>query len=205
MRYALQTIAVVVLFIALPITTVRAQPYGLQVAESVETRSESQLDITAGVVFNSDGSCVGLRDTFACTEDVRIFAEVGAVTLKDANTDLAAQGGFTVSLPIDVPFDLGVRGAVYGSNGDATDTIGGNLMALASKEAFYPNLFFYGGLGLDYRSIQTGQDTSTEETDRVTDPLLSLGTLLPLNEHLLVYIEVTVTDDPFIGCGLRYR
>jgi hypothetical protein len=188
-----------------------AQGYGLPTAESYEPREDGCFDITAGAVFGHDLAFYGLRDTFAALETLRFFVDVGIIDPPDSHSvDLAAQAGAVYCLPFDLPNDmyLGVRGALYTMNADKLDVSGGNVMLLMSRQTYFKDLFLYGGVGGDARRVKKVAADGRENSDHKLNPILALGALMPmtqLSEHLFFYAELTVTDDPFIGVGIRYR
>jgi hypothetical protein len=186
-----------------------AQICGLPVADSFEAREDGAFDLTAGASFASVVKFYGVRDTFACTENSRLFVDVGVADPHAGENDLALQGGMVAGIPAtDLPVALGVRGAVYGMNADEFEVFGGNLLALASKEMLFEGLFFYGGVGLDYRRVKIGIESETTKADYEYNGVLTAGALIPftaVSEHLFFFTELTVTDYTFIGLGLRYR
>jgi hypothetical protein len=188
-----------------------AQGYGLPVVESAEPRDQNFFDVTVGANVGQDTQYYGARDMFAVQKGLRFAIDLGLVSPEEGDNDLAAQGSMLVCLNVDCPVALGMRAAIYGMNGNAFDVLGGNTMLMASQELIFEGLFLYTGLGIDFRSTKTHLDAAAAEgveagkdsTDEKVSALWSLGALMPMTEHLWFFTELTVTDDTFIGAGIR--
>jgi hypothetical protein len=195
-----------------------AQGYGLQVAESAEARVQDYADLTLGTALGPNIQYYGARSTFGIQKGLRAFFDLGLVDPRKGDLDLAAQGGLLVCLQVESPIDLALRGAMYGMPGDKMDVIGGNAMFLVSKEIVYEGLFVYSGLGIDLRSEELAGDPvihthggssviayEGHDTKHKVNPIWTLGALLPINDYVSFYTELTLTDNPFFGFGIRIR
>lgn len=196
----------------------RAQGYGLPVVDSAETKDPGYVSWTLGTVLGLDTQSIGVRSTTTIQKGLRVFVDLSGVNPEEGDGDLAAQGGAVVSLNVDSPFAMAARGTIYGMNGDDMEVLGGSGMLLAGRETVVEGLFLYTGLGLDYRSTtkhhgaeeQTvnGKLTVTpahDSTDDKASPLWALGALVPMNKNISFFTELTVTDDVFVGLGLRFQ
>lgn len=188
--------------------------FGLPVAESFEARETGIMDLAGGAMVGKDMQCYAVRDTFCAMDDLRFFVDLGLMNFNEGGETFAAQGGAVYCLPIDVPVDLGLRLSAYGANSDYRDYLGGTMMFLASQEVYFEGLYLYGGLGVDYRQTKTDLsevadpsiDPSTIPESYTDDKFYATGTagaLMPVTEHLAVFLEFTYDKDPFVGIGLR--
>jgi len=197
---------------------VNAQGIGLLPTETAELRSNEWVDITAGAVVGEHQQFYGARDTFNIMPEFRLFADLGMVNRADYDADIGAQIGALYVLPLDTEFDNAIRTSLFGSTGDLIQEIGGTLSWIVSYQPLENGVIFYGGLGLELDS-QDSKDRTIDVTvsgvpstqiepgiqkTRVY-PLINIGALMPIIEHVNVFTEFAYTDDWWIGVGLRVR
>ncbi len=203
---------------------VNAQGIGLLPTETAEVRESEWIDITAGAVFSDRQQFYGARDTFTLMPECRLFADLGMVNRDGYDTDLGAQAGMTYAIPLDTEFDNAMRASLFGSTGDQIGEFGGTLSWIVSYRPLENGVIFYGGLGveLDHKSFKErianvmviDPNTSAESTQSVIEPssnstriypLLNIGALMPVFEHVNVFAEFAYTENWWIGVGLRVR
>ena len=190
---------------------VNAQGIGLLPSETAEAWNGEWVDITAGAVFGDRQQFYGARDTFSIMPEFRLFADLGVVNRDSYDTDIGAQLGALYALPIPTVFDNALRVSGYGSTGEQVEEIGGTLSWIVSYQPLENGVIFYGGLGLEVDSQSFKEriisDTLTEPSSHKTRayPLLNIGALMPIIEHVNIFTEFAYTDDWWIGVGLRVR
>ena len=205
-------------------TLVNAQGIGLLPSESAELRTNEWVDITAGAVIGAHQQFYGARDTFYILPECRLFADLGVVNRDNTDeitfgTDLGAQIGALYALPLDTEFDNALRASLYGSTGDQIEEIGGTLSWIVSYQPLENGVMFYGGLGIEVDSksfkeritnVTLADGTESPQTEPSYNktrayPLLNVGALMPIMEHVNVFAEFAYTEDWWIGVGLRVR
>ncbi len=203
---------------------VNAQGIGLLPTETAEVRESDWVDITAGAVFSDRQQFYGARDTFSLMPECRLFVDLGVVNRDSFDTDLGAQAGMIYAIPLETEFDNAVRASLYGSTGDQIGEFGGTLSWLVSYQPLENGVIFYGGLGveLDHKSFKqriadvmvidpiTGAEAAQSviepsSTSSRIYPLLNVGALMPVFEHVNIFAEFAYTENWWIGVGLRVR
>lgn len=194
----------VVLTFAVP---AMAQLAGLPIAGGAVAPA-GMLQGSGGVVLGDDFNLYGVRGTFAPIDGLSVFGDAGALDPDEGDMGWALQGGGLFVLPLGLPVDLGLRGALGFGGFDADVpgvdasmtimTLNGGVLASKTIEMFTPYAF----AGLNYADTTVevnGHDASDDETDLA----VAAGVVFSLNEMLSFYGEIAHIDDLFVGLGGR--
>lgn len=160
---------------------------------------------SGGVVIGDDFNVYGVRGTFAPIEGLALFGDVGALDPDEGDMGWAVQGGGLFVLPLDLPVDVGLRGAAglggYDLDGGDATVLDLNAGVLASKtiEQFTPYAF----VGLNYFKWEVDVDHGGEVDDDETDLAIAGGASFAVNETFSLYAEIAHIDDLFFGLGGR--
>ena len=215
-RYVAAAAVMAVGLFAMGATRVHAQGIGLLSAETSEARELEWLNISAGAVIGEDRDFYGGRSTFWIVPEVRSFVDLGFVSLRDrevpSSTDIGAQAGLIYALPTVLPFDNSIRGAVYGATGDRHNIVGTTLAWMSSYQPTKGGVAYYGGLGLgaewhNRHALTMSEDgvDLPEDTDSTVYPLVDVGAMMPVVEHISLFVEWAYTDTWWVGVGVRVR
>ena len=198
-------IGLVVLTCALPAL---AQLAGLPIAGGAEAPA-GLVQGSGGLVLGDDFNMYGVRGTFAPVQNLAMFGDAGLLDPDEGDMGWAFQGGGLFVLPLGLPLDVGLRGALgYGGfdvdeagvEGEATIlTLNGGVLASKKIEMFTPYAF----AGLNYADTEVDIDGYGEASDDETDLAVAAGVVVALNEMISFYGEIAHVDDPFFGLGAR--
>lgn len=182
-----------------------AQMVGLPVMDTATPRDQGNLELLPGVVIGQDMDFYGARTTLSVLDECRVFLDVGQVDIEKGDANFGIQGGMLYTLMSNDFIDLGVRGAGYYANTDLLGLTGCNGMLVFSDETVLPQLFFHGGIGLDYvhKSIETRWGASSNQNE--LNPALSLGLSYQCNENFILFTEANYVDGLYAGIGLSIR
>jgi len=186
---------------------VHGQTIGLQTADTAESRAAGKAEVTAGAMLGSDLHFYGARGTYTLLNELRGFADVGLVGVSDADASFGAQIGALYSLPDEFISDLGIRATGYYADTYRKGFLGGTLMLISSDETLIPDLFVYGGLGVDISRHEfhaiPGSDRYTKDE---TKPVGTVGLIYYFTQNVGVYTEGSYRDpDFFFGLGVKVR
>lgn len=196
--------ALVVLAFAVPAL---AQLAGLPIAGGA-VAPEGLMQASGGVVFGDDFNTYGVRGTFAPIEGLALFGDAGALDPDEGDLGWAVQGGGLFVLPLELPVDLGIRGAlgfggfdadVPGVDATATlMTLNGGVLASKTIDMLTP--YAFAGINYVDTTVEVnGHDSSDDETDLA----IAGGAVFAVNEMLSFYAEIAHIDDLFFGLGGR--
>ena len=179
----------------------RGQVLGLPVADHAGKIPAGTIDGGAGFGHSSDFDLYGGRIGYAITDDVRCFGDMGF-----ADNDFVGQVGSVVSFPLELPIDLGLRGAVYKGFSEDMDVLGLSAMAMTSMQVYYVGLFVYAGAGINLKlEDKEGEFPDTSSGDETTiDPAATLGFLFPATDNLSLYLEGSYVDPFVVSAGARF-
>lgn len=197
-----------------------AQGYGMQVGESAAAAAQGAIRVSAGANVGGDMMFYGARAAYAPVQGLQVFVQGGLADSDDLDSSATSIGGGAMyALPLQMPVDLAVRGAIdkplfddieiptydyYGySVGGGTmsvDVLVMSALALASKSLDQvAGLTVYAGVGFARVSVSVGD---VDESD--TNLELVGGAIYNVTEQLSVFGEVDYVDDPFFGGGVRF-
>jgi opacity protein-like surface antigen len=180
-----------------------AQIMGMPLADSAAAPEQGLLRASGGVIIGDDANAYGGRITYGLMEGLALFADLGMIDPDGGDTGLCYQGGGKFTLPLDLPVDVAVRGAIgmtsYEVLNTDVDVMGVAIGGLVSKEIeqFTP----YGYIGLDYSKV----DIEGLGDDDETEIAIGGGVLFALTEQLSLYGEIVNVDDLFFGLGGRWQ
>lgn len=177
-----------------------AQPVGLPLLDLAGTREPGSLEATPGAAFGEDMDFFGMRGTITILDELRGFVDIGRLEIRDGNDSLAVQGGGLYSLPMSGSCDTAIRGAMYYSNTDYLDILGGNLMLMCSDETLLDDLHAYGGLGAD-----VSQRTKYSKDHTEINPSVALGLAYRFTDRIWAFVEGDYVDSFFASAGLSIR
>lgn len=218
MQKVLAVLVVVLVMAAVPAS---AQLLGLPVAEGAAALEPGAMAVSGGITIGDNVNMYGGRFRMGLMEGMDIFADAGLLDPDGAKMGPAIQFGGKFALPLDIPFDVAVRGALgYGMydlkttagdfvavSGDV-DVLTINVGGVASMDI--DMITVYGFLGLNHTrskvTIKMAGLGSASGSHSDTDPALAAGAILKLNEQISLYAELAYIDDPFfsIGGGLSF-
>lgn len=182
-----------------------AQLAGLPIAGGAVAPA-GKMQASAGVVVGDDFNTYGVRGSFAPIEGLGLFGDAGLLDPDGGDMGWAVQGGGLFVLPLGLPVDLGLRGALgFGGydvhGGDATlFTLNGGLLASKTIEQFTPYAF----AGLNYFKWEVDVDHFGSVDDDETDLAIAGGVSFALTEQISIYGEIAHIDDVFFGFGGRF-
>lgn len=197
--------------------SVMAQGYVLQIGETAAPVDAGRPGATVGFNVGDDTTYVGARGLWGPNDSLTLFGELGLITVDQDGTDVdgktVAIGG-TLALPVGLPVDVAVRGALIKPFFDDVNTGDGKvelnvycilLQGVASMpiEAV-PGLSAYAAGGFAYTSTEvkwSGMGMSGSEDDTETDLALAIGANMVLGETVNLFVELSRIDDNFFGAG----
>ena len=185
-----------------------AQLAGLPIAGGAQAPA-GLMQASGGLVVGDDFNTYGARGTFAPIDGLAVFGDAGLLDPDEGDMGWAIQGGGLFVLPLGLPEDLGLRGALgfggydYDEAGvDASVTmmtLNGGVLASKTIEMLTPYAF----AGLNYVETTADIDGYGDVDDDETDLAIAGGVVFALNEMLSFYAEVAHIDDLFFGIGGR--
>jgi hypothetical protein len=183
----------------------QAQMVGLPIMDTASPRAAGKPELTPGVVFGEDMNFYGGRALYTVKDDLRVFLDVGQVSVTDGDANIGVQGGGLYALPKNELMDLGIRGAFYTANTDTLGLNGVDVMVVFSNDTSVEHLCYYGGVGLDavYKSTETAQKKDDDKGE--INPALSLGLAYQMNAHFSAYTEASYIDGMYFGIGICIR
>ncbi len=162
---------------------------------------------SGGVVLGDDFNLYGVRGNFAPADGVAFFGDVGALDPDEGDMGWAVQGGGLFTLPVGLPVDLALRGAVGFGGFDAEDadvsatlmTLNGGVVVSKTIDMITPYAF----LGINYADTTVEVRGHDDVSDDETDAALAGGVSVALSEQISLYAEIAYIDDVFFGFGGR--
>lgn len=185
-----------------------AQLAGLPIAGGAEAPA-GVLQGSGGLVLGDDFSLYGIRGTFAPIDGLSVFADAGVLDPDEGDMGWAIQGGGLFVLPLNLPVDVGLRGALGfgGFDADARDSdvtvtlMTLNVGVLASKKI--DMLTPYAFIGVNYADTKVDIKGYGDASEDETDPAIAAGVVFALNDQISFYGEIAHIDDLFFGIGGR--
>ena len=195
-------VVLVVLMLAAP---AMAQLAGLPIAGGATAMKG--VGASGGVVLGDDFNLYGARVNFAPADGVLFFGDAGALDPDEGDMGWAIQGGGQFTLPVELPVDLALRGAIGFGGFDAEEvdvsatlmTLNGGLVVSKTIETLTPYAF----LGINYADTTVEIKGYDEESEDETDAVVAGGLSVALNEQISLYGEIAYIDDVFFGFGAR--
>ena len=185
-----------------------AQLAGLPIAGGAVAPA-GMLQGSGGLVLGDDFNLYGVRGTFAPINGLSVFGDAGVLDPDAGDMGWALQGGGLFVLPLGLPVDLGLRGALGFGGFDSDEagvdasatimTLNGGVLASKTIEMFTPYVF----AGLNYADTTVDVEGYGDVSDDETDLAVAAGVVVSLNEMLSFYAEIAHIDDPFFGLGGR--
>ncbi len=123
-------------------------------------------------------------------------------------------------LPVQVPFDLALRGS-FGMTSIENDTLWGSVEqeiwtlgfgALGSRQ-IHEQVTVYGYAGISIQNVDRtiksdylapGERRSWSDDDTDVEPALAAGALYHLGHNISFFGEISHIDDLFVSLGVRY-
>ncbi|MFC1607704.1 hypothetical protein ACFL47_06990 [Candidatus Latescibacterota bacterium] len=214
-------ISLVLMLIVSPV--VNAQVQGLSITDTAEPAGKGHTGIMGITIQNDKSSLYGGRIAYGVTERLLLFVDIGSYHVEYvsngtdySSTDIMGQAGVRYSLPMELPFDLSVRGTMipYIANYEHYIELTMGLHASRYLDAS-SNWAIYGYVGGVYQEWElefdlspeqaayTGQSTYMDIDDKTTFAL-ALGATRKLYGATRLFVEIAHTDD-YYGCaGIRY-
>jgi opacity protein-like surface antigen len=187
-----------------------AQLAGLPYGDGAEPAGAGAVGIGGSATFGDDFNLYGGRLSLGLADAVDVFADVGIVDpdISGADNELAYQAGLKLALPLDLPVDVALRGAVGYTSFDAreegvkadVDVLTVNAGVVVSKKV--EALTLYGFAGANYNRTKIKVSGIGSETDDETELALAAGAKFQLADNLAVFGEYAHIDDSFISVGL---
>jgi hypothetical protein len=177
-----------------------AQMVGLPLLDTAGTRDPGSLEATPGIALGEDMNFLGARATITLLDELRGFIDLGRLDTRGKGDNLALQVGGLYSLPISDFCDTAVRGAMYYSNTDFLDIIGGNVMMMFSDETLLDDLYAYGGLGIDLSQKKVYSDSHSE-----INPAVAAGLTYKITDNFWAFLEGDYVDGWYLATGLSIR
>lgn len=177
-----------------------AQLAGLPLLDTADTRDPGKIEATPGGAFSENVNFYGMRTTFTILDELRAFVDFGSLDTREMGDSLAMQAGALYNVPITTYFDTAVRGAMYYSNTEHLDVLGGNLMMMFSDETLIDNLYAYSGLGLDMAQRTTYNNDYNE-----VNPAVAVGLSYKISQNFWLFLEANHVDTLFVSTGLSIR
>ncbi len=184
-----------------------AQFAGLPIAGGVEPIPSLRAWVGGGAVLTADFDLYGLRGDLGIVKNFSLFADWGLVDPDFGSTDWAYQGGGWFILPVDMPLDVAVRGAIgearYDVHGGSVRLHTYNAGVVASKRVgiLVPYTFF----GLNYARERIRIKESGSFSGNDTDLAVAAGLSLNVIPRLTVYAELAHVNDVLVSFGARYN
>ena len=168
-----------------------AQFAGLPIAGGVEPIPSLRAWVGGGAMLTADFDLYGLRGDLGIVKNFSLFADLGLVDPDFGSTDWAYQGGGWFILPVDMPLDVAVRGAIgearYDVHGGSVRLHTYNAGVVASKRVgiLVPYTFF----GLNYARERIRIKESGSFSGNDTDLAVAAGLSLNVIPRLTVYAD----------------
>jgi|DewCreStandDraft_4_1066084.scaffolds.fasta_scaffold85292_2 hypothetical protein len=161
--------------------------------------------VTAGCSAAEDSFLIGVRGSLWVVDGLQVFGELDSMTWDRRGVGPTIQVGGAYTLPLDVPADLAVRGAVYKPFADGDrDMAGATICCVVGRdlEAFVPGVSVYGSAGFDWRwgTVDLPDGRSASEDD--FSPTLGIGAQWRINDILSACFEAALDDRLFGGIGM---
>ena len=102
-------LASLILIIAVT-TSANAQVQGLSLADMADSAGKGHTSIMAITIQGENSSLYGGRIAYGVTEGLNLFMDMGSYDTEYASPEIMAQFGARYTLPVELPFDLSVRG-----------------------------------------------------------------------------------------------
>jgi hypothetical protein len=177
-----------------------AQMVGLPLLDTAGTRDPGSLEATPGIALGENMNFLGARATITLLDELRGFIDLGRLDTRDKGDNLALQVGGLYSLPMSDFCDTAVRGAMYYSNTDYLDLLGGNVMLMCSDETLLDNLYAYSGLGIDVSQKKIYSASHTE-----INPAVAVGLTYKITGNFWAFLEGDYVDGWYMATGLSIR
>lgn len=198
---------IIVLVVSMLAVSAMAQLAGLPIAGGAAAPGAGLLRASGGVVLGDDFNLYGGRLTFAPIQALALFGDAGAIDPDGADMGWAVQGGGLFTLPLGLPVDVALRGALgvakfdLDAGGDITTmTVNGGVLVSKTFDMFTP----YGFLGVNYADTEADVPGLAKVTDDETDLAVAGGVNIALNDQLSLYAEIAHIDDTFFGFGAGF-
>lgn len=200
---------------------------GMPIAEDAHS-SANQMRVTGSLTFEDDVNLYGGRFTYGLTDDLSIFGGLGIADVDGADQEPYLQVGGKYTLPVDLPFDLALRGAFgitsfeesarnpwgrYKVEVDVWTLSAGLLASKAIDQMF--TVYGFGGVSyqkwdVSSRVVATDawgreQRQSFSDDDSETELALAGGAIFTLNHHLSFFGEISHIDELFVSLGARFE
>lgn len=186
-----------------------AQLLGLPVAGGAAAPDVGKWEMSGGAVVGEDISLYGARMNYSPAKGVALMGDAGVLDLdvEGARIGWCVQGGGMLSLPFDLPVDLGVRAtAGYGMSelkGGPGDTRWMNVTAGLVLSKTFGMFTPYALFGGHYMDTEVDPGDSAKVSDDQTDPMAVAGLMVATGEFWSMYGEFAYIDDPFVAIGVR--
>lgn len=187
-----------------------AQLAGLPYGDGAAPAGAGAVGIGGSATFGDDFNLYGGRLSLGLADAVDVFADVGVIDpdVRGADNELAYQAGLKLALPLELPVDVALRGAVGYTSFDAREegvkadvdlwTVNAGVVVSKQIDA----LTLYGFAGANYARTKVKVSGFGSETDDETELALAVGAKLELTDNLAVFGEYAHIDDSFISVGL---
>lgn len=198
----------VILVVAMFAGPALAQLAGLPIAGGAVAPA-GLVQASGGVVIGDDFNTYGVRGTFAPIEGLAVFGDAGLLDPDEGDMGWAIQGGGLFVLPLGLPVDLGLRGAIGFAGYDYDEagvdasvtmmTLNGGVLASKTIDQLTPYAF----AGINYVETTADIDGYGDVDDDETDLAVAGGVVFALTEQISLYGEIAYIDDVFFGLGGR--
>ena len=200
------SLAILTLALATPSMAMLSLP----IAEDASSTPAGTIRMSGGLTLESDLNLYGVRGSYTLVDGLSAFVGVGLADPDFWGTSPYIQAGGSYALPVDLPFDLALRGglgfAQFSRGGVDLDvlTLNGGLVASAPVHEMV-TLYGFGGLSIR-RTKVSGRfmGISMSESDTDTEPAIAVGGILNLDQNISFYGELAHIDELFISLGARY-
>ncbi len=205
MSHKIATVLLAVVM-ATPAMAILSQP----IAEDAALTPAGTMSISGGLTLESDFNMYGVRGSYTLIDGLTGYIGLGIADPDFWGTAPYFQAGGTFALPIELPFDLALRGglgyASFSRSGIDFDvlTLNGGLLASMPVHDMV-TIYGFGGLSIARMEV-SGRffGVSMSETDTETEPAIAAGAILALDENISFYGELAHIDELFISIGARY-
>ena len=198
------------------VPVVNAQVTGLSIADTSEPAGKGRISIMGITIHGENSSLYGGRLAYGIGERLLLFTDIGSYDTEYADAETMGQFGVRYTLPVDLPFDLAVRGTAipYVASYEHYVELTLNLLASRYLDAD-SNWAVYGSLGAVHQqwelelaldpvqAAQLGQDTYVDKGDDAKFSAV-LGATRKLPGAFRLFAEVAHVDDFFWCAGLRF-
>jgi len=200
------SVTTLALILATPAMAILTQP----IAEDASSTPAGTIRMSGGVTLESDLNLYGVRGSYTLMDGLTGFIGVGLADPDFWGTSPYFQAGGSFALPVELPFDLALRGglgyASFSRSGFDLDvlSLNGGLLASAPVHEIV-TVYGFGGLSIT-RSKSSGRffGISFSETDTETDLAIAAGALVALDQNISFYGELAHIDELFISVGARF-